>query len=580
MFQMNLRKKLLFVSFLFLCIPGLLIGLVSYQLSINNLNESGKLMLKNSVKQTIEMINTIDKEVKRGNISLEDAQEYVKVSILGEKRADGTRPINKNIDLGENGYFYIIDQKGLQIADPYLEGTNTWDYKDSDGEFFFQKMIKQAQTEGSFYIDTMWELPDNPDKEALNVSYVELEPTWGWIICTNSFYQDFNEEARNIVTVLAITLGLSLVIGGAIIVLFTRRLSIPLTKLANQVEQVANGNLTIDVLNVKNKDEIGLLVRGFQQMVYNIRQLITQITVTSHQIASSAEQLTANSLQNAEVAEQIATTIQEVDRGSETQTVGTEEIVRSMTGMDLRLQSVAANCVVVSQVAQDSSVLAEEGHDSLQTLVDQMKMIRSSVNESNLSIGKLKNLSQEIGTILEIIRGIAKQTNLLALNASIEAARAGDHGKGFAVVADEVRKLANQSTNSAKHITSLILEIQDETEKSSHNMDEVNVEVDTGLDILDKTEKKFQGILYSLRQVANQIQEISTTAQEMSTSSQQITASVKDMGQISRNTSTHSHTVAASSEEQLASMEEIAASASSLSNIAEEMQALVSKFNV
>jgi methyl-accepting chemotaxis protein len=580
MFQMNLRKKLLFVSFLFLCIPGLLIGLVSYQLSINNLNESGKLMLKNSVKQTIEMINTIDKEVKKGNISLEDAQEYVKVSILGEKRADGTRPINKNIDLGENGYFYIIDQQGNQIADPYLEGTNTWDYKDSDGEFFFQKMIQQAQTEGSFYIETMWELPDNPDKEALNVSYVELEPTWGWIICTNSFYQDFNEEANNIVTVLAITLGLSLVIGGTIIVLFTRRLSIPLTKLANQVEQVANGNLTIDVLNVKNKDEIGLLGRGFQQMVHNLRQLITQITVTSHQVASSAEQLTANSLQNAEVTEQIAAAIQEVDRGSETQTVGTEEIVRTMTDMDLGIQSVAANCVVVSQVAQNSSVLAEEGHDSLQTLVDQMKMIRSSVKESNLSIGKLKNQSQEIGTILEIIRGIAKQTNLLALNASIEAARAGEHGKGFAVVADEVRKLANQSTNSAQHITSLILEIQDETEKSSQNMDEVNVEVDTGLDILDKTEKKFQGILYSLRQVANQIQEISTTAQQMSTSSQQITVSVRDMGQISRNTSTHSNTVAASSEEQLASMEEIAASASSLSHIAEEMKALVSKFNV
>src|SRR6185437_14873093 len=106
MFQMNLRKKLLVVSFLFLCIPSLLIGLVSYQLSITNLNESGKLMLKNSVKQTIEMISTIDKKVKKGNISLEDAQEYVKVSVLGEMRPDGTRPINKNIDLGENGYFY------------------------------------------------------------------------------------------------------------------------------------------------------------------------------------------------------------------------------------------------------------------------------------------------------------------------------------------------------------------------------------------------------------------------------------------------------------------------------------------
>lgn len=83
------------VSFLFLCIPALLIGIVSYQLSLNSLNESGRLMLKNSVKQAIETIKMMDQEVKQGNISLEDAQEYVKVSVLGEKSADGTRPINK-----------------------------------------------------------------------------------------------------------------------------------------------------------------------------------------------------------------------------------------------------------------------------------------------------------------------------------------------------------------------------------------------------------------------------------------------------------------------------------------------------
>lgn len=580
MFQLNLRKKLIIISFLFLCVPSLLIGLVSYKLSLDSLNESGKLMLKNSVKQTIEMIKTMDEEVQKGNLSLEEAQEHVKVAILGEKQADGTRPINKKIDLGENGYFYIIDQKGMQVADPFLEGTNTWDYQDDNGEFFFQEMIKRAQTEGSFYLDTMWELPNDPDTMALNVSYVELEPTWGWIVCTNSFYQDFNKRANYIVTILYIILGLSLVVGGEFIFLFSRRISSPLLNLADQVRQVAKGNLTIDVPTVKNKDEIGIVVEGFQQMILSMRQLITQINVTAHQVASSSEQLMINAGQNTKTSEHIVAAIQEVAGGSETQTAGAENTVHRMTEMDVGLQSIAATILGVSQAARSSSIQAEGGNSSLQHLVRQMNMIRTSVEQSNSSIKRLDGRSREVGQILEIMRGIAEQTNLLALNAAIEAARAGEQGKGFAVVADEVKKLAKQSSNSAQHIANLIIEMQEETDTSVRSMNEVNAEVDAGLTIVNETESKFHEILHSLHQVANQIQNVSETTQRMKTSGQEITSSAKGMSQIAQTTSKHAISVSAASEEQLASTEEIEASASSLAQLAEEMQTLISKFKV
>ncbi|PID15033.1 chemotaxis protein [Sporosarcina sp. P34] len=580
MFRLNLRKKIMLISFLFLCIPALLVGIVSYQLSIDSLNESGKLMLKNSVKQTIEVIKVIDQEVQKGNISLEDAQEYVKVSVLGEKSADGTRPINKNIDLGENGYFYIIDEQGNQVADPYLEGTNTWDYQDNNGEYFFQKMINNVQAKGSIYMDTMWELPDEPGHMALNVSYAELEPTWGWILSTNSFYQDFNKRANAILHSLAITLTLSLVLGVIIIYFFSRSISNPLMALASQAKEVADGNLAVDVLKVRNKDEIGALVQDFQQMIHNVRQLITQITVTSNEVASSAEQLTANTEQNTEATEHIVTAIQEVDLGSEKQTESADEVVQMMTRMDVELQGIAIDCLDVSEAAQNSSIEAEEGNALLQHLIGQMNVIRKTVKESNSSIEKLKVHSEKIGSIVEVMGKIAKQTNLLALNAAIEAARAGDHGKGFAVVANEVRILADQSTHSAQHITNLVSEIQNETDNSVVGMNGVNDEVDSGILIVNDTEQKFQTIYHSLNQVANQIQGVATTTQQMSASSQIVTVSVKDMSQIARDSAHHSRSVAASSEEQLASMEEIASSAFSLSHVAEELQKLVSEFNV
>ncbi|PIC69858.1 chemotaxis protein [Sporosarcina sp. P16b] len=580
MFRLNLRKKIMLISFLFLCIPALLVGIVSYQLSINSLNESGKLMLKNSVKQTMEVIKVIDKEVQKGNISLEDAQEYVKVSVLGEKSADGTRPINKNIDLGENGYFYIIDEQGNQVADPYLEGTNTWDYQDHNGEYFFQKMINNVQAKGSIYMDTMWELPDEPGKMALNVSYAELEPTWGWILSTNSFYQDFNKRADAILHSLAITLTLSLVLGVIIIYFFSRSISNPLMALASQAKEVADGNLAVDVLKVRNKDEIGALVQDFQQMFHNVRQLITQITVTSNEVASSAEQLTANTEQNTKATEHIVTAIQEVDFGSEKQTESADEVVQMMTKMDVGLQGIATDCLSVSEAAQNSSLEAEEGNTLLQHLIGQMNVIRKTVKESNSSIEKLKVHSEKIGSIVEVMGKIAKQTNLLALNAAIEAARAGDHGKGFAVVANEVRILADQSTHSAQHITNLVSEIQNETVNSVVGMNGANDEVDRGILIVNDTEQKFQAIYHSLNQVANQIQGVATTTQQMSASSQVVTVSVKEMSQIAKDSSHHSRSVAASSEEQLASMEEIASSAYSLSHVAEELKKLVSEFNV
>ncbi|WP_342536793.1 methyl-accepting chemotaxis protein [Sporosarcina sp. FSL K6-3508] len=580
MFHLNLRRKIMLVSFLFLCIPALLIGIISYQLSLYSLNESGKLMLKNSVKQAIETIKMMDQEVKQGNISLEDAQEYVKVSVLGEKSADGTRPINKNIDLGENGYFYIIDEQGNQIADPYLEGTNTWDYQDSDGDYFFQNMIKNVQADGSTYMDTLWELPDSPGQMALNVSYAELEPTWGWILSTNSFYQDFNKRAKAIMTALAITLALSLAVGAVIIYFFSRSISNPLMALSSQVKQVAQGNLAVDVLEVKNKDEIGILVQGFQQMIHNVRQLITKITITSDEVAASAEQLTAHAEQNTEATEHIVAAIQEVDLGAEKQTEGADVIEQMMTRMDTGLQEIATDCLGVSGVAQTSSAEAEEGNKLLQQLIGQMNMIRTTAAESSSSIEKLKVHSEKIGTIVEVIGNIAKQTNLLALNAAIEAARAGEHGNGFAVVANEVRVLADQSTESVQHVTNLVMEIQNETDNSVVGMNGVNVEVGSGIKIVNETERRFESILNSLNQVAGQIQGVATTTQQMSGNSGRITVSVKELNQIARDSSNHSRSVAASSEEQLASMEEIAASAFSLSRISEELQTLIGEFKV
>lgn len=162
-FQFTIRMKLMTISFLLLTIPLVILGLLSYQKTTSSLNKLGEKNLKNSVEMTIELIDALNKEVEKGTLSLEEAQEQVKVAILGEKNADGKRPINKNFDLGENGYLYIIDQKGTLIAHPVVEGRQGWNDEDSKGVKFNQKMIKTGN-EGGGLTYYEWALPDNENR--------------------------------------------------------------------------------------------------------------------------------------------------------------------------------------------------------------------------------------------------------------------------------------------------------------------------------------------------------------------------------------------------------------------------------
>src|SRR5690625_1911185 len=160
-FMLNsIKTKLIVVSILLLTIPLIVLGIFSYQKSVSSLDELGASNLKTSVKMTIEMIDALDEEVEKGNLTLEEAQEKVKVAVLGEMNSEGHRPINKDIDLGENGYIFILDDKGNVLAHPTIEGDNTWDATDPNGVKSTQLNIKTANEGGGFTYFS-WPLPDD-----------------------------------------------------------------------------------------------------------------------------------------------------------------------------------------------------------------------------------------------------------------------------------------------------------------------------------------------------------------------------------------------------------------------------------
>ncbi|MDR3562114.1 MAG: methyl-accepting chemotaxis protein [Negativicutes bacterium] len=359
-----------------------------------------------------------------------------------------------------------------------------------------------------------------------------------------------------------------------------RSIARPVGSVTDALAEVANGNLTVRDLDIETTNEVGRLASALNAMKNNMTGLVRQIQNNSHQVAASAEELTASAEQSAQAANQVAGSITEVATGADKQVAAVNETSSIVEQMSAGIQQIAASSQTVAGVTDKTAGAATEGSKAVETAVGQMKTIEHTVNSSAQVVTKLGERSKEIGQIVDTISGIAGQTNLLALNAAIEAARAGEQGRGFAVVAEEVRKLAEQSQEAAKQIASLIGEIQSETDKAVVAMNQGTQEVKVGTEVVNTAGRAFGEITGLIGQVSSQIREIAAAIQQMASGSQQVVNSVRQIDRIGKEAAGHTQTVSAATEEQSASMEEIASSSQALARMAEELQNAVSKFTV
>lgn len=358
----------------------------------------------------------------------------------------------------------------------------------------------------------------------------------------------------------------------------SRWIARPVVLLASSAQKMAAGDLTVEDIVVKNKDEIGELARSFTVMKNNLRTLIHQVGVNAEQVAASAEELTASAEQTSRATEQVASIMQEVASGSEQQASSVDQSAQTLNEMAQEIEKIAANAQKVSASAVQAAQVAEEGNQALQTANEQMGSIHAKTHDLANAIQDLGDRSEEIGEIVQVITDIAAQTNLLALNAAIEAARAGEHGRGFAVVAEEVRKLAEQSAGSASKISDLISMIREQMQKAVAYMAQVKNEVSEGMVVATQAETSFAHIQRSVGDVVVQIQAVSGSAQRVAGSMEDIVQSVATIREVAREIAAGTQNVSAATEEQLASMEEIASSALALSKMSEELQKIVSNF--
>ncbi len=328
------------------------------------------------------------------------------------------------------------------------------------------------------------------------------------------------------------------------------------------------------------KDEVGSLSDSYNTMANGMKELIETLSETSHHLASSSEQLSSSSEESSRASEHISETIQDLAENSETQMKLMASSSKEIRRVNETTGSITDRAKMVAETAEQTSVVSAEGASRISEVTKQMKSINHNVATLGQSIATLESRMNKIGDITMVITDISSQTNLLALNAAIEAARAGEQGKGFAVVADEVRKLAEQTAGSAEQITSLISQIQADSNNTSLSMTTAANEVNAGIGIVQDAGDSFAKIEKSVSQLVTLVEEVSESLDHLKEHTNTINNSILEVNSMASEAASSTENVSAATEEQVASMQEIAASSTSLAQLATDLQEKIKQFKI
>ena len=352
--------------------------------------------------------------------------------------------------------------------------------------------------------------------------------------------------------IIMIGLGLCMLLAGSLWAVFiSNSITSPLKEAVQVANALAEGNLGVQVI-VRSKDETGQMMAAMENMVRNLRELISRTVTISAGIVSSSDQLLMTS-------EQIAAGMSDVLQQANSVSVASEE-------MSVTSNEIASNCLTVATTTEQTSATAKAGASVVNETINGMMVISEHGRQTSMTIEALGVSSEKIGVIVSTIEDIADQTNLLSLNAAIEAARAGEQGRGFAVVADEVRILAERTTRATRDIAVMIKTIQKENSATVTAMQKWVDEVEQGVASSHKSGHALEDILKQIGDVSMQVHLIATAAGEQSYTTTEVARNLQQINEVVNHAAEGAM--------------ETAGAASQLVYQAKELQQLISRFRL
>ncbi|CAM3730517.1 methyl-accepting chemotaxis protein [Marinicrinis lubricantis] len=439
-----------------------------------------------------------------------------------------------------------------------------------------RKETIESAMEGSSSEAYASKLANNGSLDALNQTLNELVNYN--LDMAEQLKQQNEENAVNAVLILwitiALSIGLSLLFGWFLAKRFTR----PIIQVMKASEEVAKGDLTISLPKPSSKDEIGMLTDSVQTMVSYLRDLIHQVKYTASEVTESSRHLLHVATETSDASYKIASTVQQLASGAETQMEGARGSVDAMNKMHALLMQISGTFTAVIEAVGTMSNHAREGGDAAVKASHQIRSIESAVNRSQEQIHSLDTSAQHIESITRFMKDIAGRTNLLALNASIEAAHAGEFGKSFAVVASEIRKLAEQTIQYVKQIEDINGTIFMNLQSSTQSMNHVSEEVVTGIQIVEHAGNHFDQIVRSVGHTHEEVNKLSKAWEQIEIYFQEVVHTIEEGHAIAQQMAGSTQEVAATTQQQLSVVDLISSSAGSLKETADQLEQNVSVF--
>jgi methyl-accepting chemotaxis protein len=319
----------------------------------------------------------------------------------------------------------------------------------------------------------------------------------------------------------------------------------------NALEIIASGNLTSQ-LEVTGRDEIGRLQQSMVSMQERLRKMISQISDTTIALSTAADE--------------VSTVTSQTNANIQQQQIETDQITTAMAQMSATVREVALNIDHTSTAASEANREAGHGQVMVTSAVEGVHTLGEQVEYNATVISQVEKNSEDINTVLEVIKTIAEQTNLLALNAAIEAARAGEQGRGFAVVADEVRTLAGRTQESTTEINQMIENLQKNAKSAVQAMEESRQQARSVVEQAENADSALNAISESVAQIDQMSTQIATAAEEQSSVTEEMSRNIDRINNMATQNATGSQQTSAAGLE--------------LSRMASSLKQLVGEFRI